>query len=449
MICRLEEALGGHEAYLVAGAFFAFAGAPEFYSQERAFPGLFLHGETRQGKTTTMQWMMELWGFHQMSSGIGMSRSSTAVGIQIAAEQYSQIPVWLTDYDDVEVAEEKRQIVHAAFNRELTSKWTADGTMRKLRTSFVLDGESRPHKTSTRFRYAQVLISKMNRRSDQVGWFERNRRFFFSITRALLRRREEFGRLMMENFNALAATMPAVEKRTVQVHGAPYGALMAAAKMFGGMSASTQDEFKKFIKMKCNIASEQGEERVNLNQLWVDMISAFRRGVFGDTRKEQQRFFKVSAEEMDNPPGSNTQGRWKAYTLFIEPNGLLDILRKDLRMQGRTLPLDITDYREQMSRRTYWSARNRRSHSGTSAAGAIQRFSGGRMRCWAIDVDKLEEFGYRQVSDEELEESKRRKNPELPGTESFPTEMEWADPRKGDIYGIVEAIDKRAGESDE
>jgi hypothetical protein len=176
---RLEEALGGYEAFLVAGAFMAYAGAPEFYRQERGFPGLFLHGETRQGKTTTMQWMMELWGFHQMTSDIGMSRNSSAVGMQIAAEQYSELPVWLTDYDNTEVAEEKRQIIHDAFNRALASKWAADGMMRKVRTMFVIDGESRPHKTSTRFRYAQVLISKMNRRSNQVVWFEKNRRFFF------------------------------------------------------------------------------------------------------------------------------------------------------------------------------------------------------------------------------------------------------------------------------
>ncbi|MGA2543596.1 MAG: hypothetical protein ABSG78_18760 [Verrucomicrobiota bacterium] len=74
-------------------------------------------------------------------------------------------------------------------------------------------------------------------------------------------------------------------------------------------------------KTKCLVASDQGEQGVNVNQFWVDMISAFRRGIFGETKQEQQRFVKVMAEERENPPGSSKQGRWKSYTLFIEPNG--------------------------------------------------------------------------------------------------------------------------------
>ena len=272
---------------------------------------------------------------------------------------------------------------------------------------------------------------------------------FFSIIRALLRRREEFGRLMMENFNALAASMPDVERRTIQVHGAAYGAFMAAARMFGGLlKKESLDRFTNFIKMKCLVTSDQGEQGMNVNQFWVDFISAWRRGVFGDTKADWQRFMKATYEERDHPPGAPNQGRWKEYTFFIEPNGVMDLLRKDLRTQGRTLPLEITDYREQMSRRAYWSARNSRKHSG--ASGIMQRFGKSRLRCWAIEVDKLPEFGYREVSDEELDESKRRrKNPQLPSAETFPEETDWADPRKGDIYSIIEAVEKKVGESDE
>lgn len=175
---RLQEALGGFDAYLVLGAFCAFWGRPEFFRSEKCFPGLILHGETGQGKTTILQWMMELAGFHQMSEGVGLSRNSTVVGMQILLEQYSCLPGWLSDFNNVDVTGEKQQIMHGAYNGSLSVKWTPDGISRKSRTMFVVDGESRPAKTSTRYRYVQILVAKMNRRSNQVAWFERNRRFF-------------------------------------------------------------------------------------------------------------------------------------------------------------------------------------------------------------------------------------------------------------------------------
>jgi len=178
MAARLKEALGGYDAFLVIGAVASFFGRPEFFRMEKCFPGLFLHGETKQGKSTTMQWAMELPGFQQMSEGLGLGRDSTPVGLQIGLEQFSSLPFWLSDYNAA-VSEDKQEIIHGAFNARTTGKYAADGVLRKKRTMFVIDGESRPVKTSTRFRYLQVLISKRNMASNQVWWFERNRRFFF------------------------------------------------------------------------------------------------------------------------------------------------------------------------------------------------------------------------------------------------------------------------------
>ena len=178
---RMKEALGSYEAYLVLGAFLSFAGRPEFFRREKCFPGLILHGETGQGKTSLCQWMMELPGFHQMSEGVGLSRNSTVVGMQILLEQYSCLPGWLSDFSNTEVTGEKQQIMHGAYNGAMSVKYTMDGTTRKSRTMFVVDGESRPAKTSTRYRYVQVLVSKMNRKGNQVPWFESHRRFFLLV----------------------------------------------------------------------------------------------------------------------------------------------------------------------------------------------------------------------------------------------------------------------------
>ena len=175
---RLHDAIGSHDAYVVLGSFLAFFGRPEFFKEEKCFPGLICHGETGHGKSTTMQWMMEVFGFHQMSEGIAVSGDSSPVGLQILLEQYSCLPGWLSDFSNTGVSEEKQRIMHGAYSGAISLKWTGDGTKRKPRTMFVIDGESRPNKTSTRYRYAQVLVSKANRKGNQVPWFERNRRFF-------------------------------------------------------------------------------------------------------------------------------------------------------------------------------------------------------------------------------------------------------------------------------
>jgi hypothetical protein len=86
------------------------------------------------------------------------------------------------DYNRSNVSQEKSDIMHDAFNRAGASKWSGDGTVRKVRTIFAVDGESRPDQTSTRFRYLQVHVSNANRKSNQVPWCEHHRAFFFAST---------------------------------------------------------------------------------------------------------------------------------------------------------------------------------------------------------------------------------------------------------------------------
>ena len=57
--------------------------------------------------------------------------------------------------------------------------------------------------------------------------------------------------------------------------------------------------------------------------------------------------------------------------------------------------------------------------------------------CWCIDLDKFEDLGLRQVSDEDWEKSFYKDgNPEnglLPSDE-------WIDPRKGDLFAVLDAL---------
>ena len=434
---KWHEAVGGYEALLLIGAMLSFVGAPEYYRSERGFPGAFLHGETRQGKTTNMGWGMEFWGFHN-ARGLGVSRNLTAVGLQIVGEQYSNVPVWLTDYDANEVSEEKRQIMHDSFNRARASKWSPDGKMRVMRTTFLIDGESRPTKTSTRYRYVQILVSKERRKGDHVPWFEKNRKFFFTIVRFLLRHRDKFSKEMMSAYREFSELLEHTDKRAVVVHGAAVGALCAANKLIGGIPEPTFTSFLGFSAAYAMESAAEGLQAVNVNQFWRDLISAFRRNVFGEGG-EQKRFFRVKDTIIPRAPGTpedTTQTEWRSYILYIEINSVLDMMQRDARTRGATLALDKSDLREQMSRRPYW----RGDCVGKGAK--KMRFNGGYgVHCWGIELDMMAELGYTAVDDATLAKSKEAAvDRALPYPNYEPDD--WADPRKGDLYVIVDAIYK-------
>ena len=223
------------------GSVLAFPCAPEIVAELGGFPGVFLVGEKGQGKTFMAQWGVELFGFHQMDAGIGLQKSSTAAGLQIVAEQYSGLPVWLDEYDDSLVAEDKIGIIHAAFNRELPAKWSPLGRMRKMRTGFVVSGETSAGKTSTRSRYPILHVHRTRRvgtSAEQVQnfeWLQAHRKFFFTLGRHVLRHRAEFAARLLGHFKTWrdGAATAGIDARAKIVHGVSVAAFAALAEMLG------------------------------------------------------------------------------------------------------------------------------------------------------------------------------------------------------------------------
>ena len=171
-----------------------------------------------------------------------LQTSSTATGLQIAAEQYSNLFVWLNEYDEVEGAVDaaKLAVVHAGFNRETSSKWIASGNMRKMRTNFLITGEKTCSKASTRSRYVHVQCSRTSWPDGQnhYEWFQRNRKFFFLIYRRLLMKRPEYTRLVGKHLKAwlnheIWRSVKGSE-RTKSVHGIAFAGYAAARELLVG-----------------------------------------------------------------------------------------------------------------------------------------------------------------------------------------------------------------------
>lgn len=174
----LNETLGGTEGYLVLGAVLSFAAAPEFFEREKWFPGLWIHGERGSGKTCLARWMMRLWGL-DLEGGVNLPNCSK-VGMQIAAQQYCNLPLWLEEYQST-LETPKIEMVKSLYNREPALKKEFGEQRRKIASNAIITGEATAHDSATRQRFPHVQVSDKRRKGNTQAWFQSHERFFFAL----------------------------------------------------------------------------------------------------------------------------------------------------------------------------------------------------------------------------------------------------------------------------
>lgn len=173
-------------------------------------------------------------------------------------------------------------------------------------------------------------------------------------------------------------------------------------------------------------------ETVNVNLVWSYIIDAFKVGVFGHAPAEVRRYFGVTYDLTRDgaPPGRPNQcvsmampriEAWRNYTLYMDVGAIMETLSKHLKQRGVNLPLQRKDLRDQMSTQPYFIPGE---HN--------YRFAGRKnpSRCWAINVN-LHAQGYQMKDDAEILQSLK----EADGGD-------WSDPRKGELFLIVEGAEK-------
>ena len=63
--------------------------------------------------------------------------------------------------------------------------------------------------------------------------------------------------------------------------------------------------------------------------------------------------------------------------------------------------------------------------------------------CWVIEVDRFDELGYRRCSDEVYAASRYAEG------QMWIRDADWVDPRKGDLFLIVDALERKEREENE
>jgi hypothetical protein len=199
----------------------------------------------------------------------------------------------------------------------------------------------------------------------------------------------------------------------------------------------------------CRSAGVQVTEQVNVNLFNAQLISAWKIGVFGETRLDWSRFFLPrKIRQSNHPPGvpdhaegetcphCELGGQWNSYHLYLDIGAILEAMSKHFASQRKSMLLDRSDLLAQMSQRPYWVPWNavQRGHK--------QRFSGhaGASQCWCIDLDK-HDLGYQAVSAEVLRASRLK-----PDGSTYFASDQWIDPRKGDLFELIHALEKEQSE---
>jgi len=452
---RMYDTIGGYAGYLALGAMLAFGAGPELYQRYTAFPGLWLHGESNQGKSSVAKWLLRLWGFKK-EEGVSLP-DSTKVGVSIALQQYGNVPVWLEEYQP-DCPKWMQEKIKGIYNRESGVKKTFDEGARRIRTSVIITGVATSPDSQVRSRYCHVPVSERNRLKEHYHWFEETSPRFFLLGRHILRNRKEFARLTLDFMQGWMDKRGGTIKdaRARIVHGASYAAFAAMVGLLQSHEPEALRGFAEFLQQHCVEAVSQVKEQVNVNQFWTDLLSANTAFAFGDTPAARRHMFKAMKKEdaesasrtgqrrgdTETGPGlteyqreageKNPKYRWTGYLLYFRPDPVIDGLRRYKRQLGRDLPLDKSDLRSQMKVRPYWVASKTDSHR--------QRFQGAKtpQACWCVDLDKFEGLGFNPVTDEEFQKSLYREGKIEEG--EFLSTEEWEDPRLGDLFALVDGL---------
>ncbi len=412
---RFRESLGGYEAWLWLGSMFSYAAAPEIYEYYSSFPGLWVHGEAASGKTTMGEWTMHTWGY-SVHAGLDMIKNTTAVGMQMTAENYSNQPSWMDEYRDAKVDDAKLAILRSASNRGEQAKWTADGIQRQMKTSFMVSGESTSSDPATRSRYPHVQVSAKRRIANHLDWFSKHQDYFFLFGRYLIEHRAEFVEIVMASLAEWKKTpeLACINERDKLVHGVAYCAWRGMEALLGSHGPEAIAEFRKFMLAHSRAASADVASELNINVFWTDLLNAWKAEAIPDS------CFRVEREYASFPPGAPQQGRWEKVTLYIHPEFTMAALQQYLTKQHAVVTLKRKDLRDQLSKQRYWKGGEHKKRFGASGATA---------HCWAILLDE-HHLGYQPSSDEAWTQ--------------FLTRPDEGDPRTGDLYTIVDELIARA-----
>ena len=440
------ETVGDYGGYMGLGMILAYAAAPEVFREWSCFPGLWLHGEQGQGKSSFARWLLRIWGYNK-DKGLPLPADErtgtlTAPAVAGALGQQGNLPLWLDEYQTTTPGW-VRAILKNIYDRAEGAKRDFGQNPREFLTGVIVSGVATSSDSQTKSRYAHVQLSSKRRLVDHYQWFQQESREFYQLGRYLMRHRERYVELFQPQLKAWmeAPGLAGVDDRMRMVHATAYAGMHALAELLEcGDLALRCKEYRTWLMEHCRKGEGEVHDQIGVNQFWRLLINANESDAFGMTPSDLRNLFKVEVDgaaaqisEQQLKWGEQTaRYKWESLLLYLRPGPVLDMLRKYYRSMGKDMPLDQSDLRSQMKTRPYWV-------EAQTDEGHRKRFgdkSKSPSTCWCIRLDR-HELGLQVMPDEEFEKSWHVAS-DLQG--DFVASAEWIDPRRGDLFTLVEAI---------
>jgi hypothetical protein len=224
--------------------------------------------------------------------------------------QYANIPVWGDEYKENELKDSNiKGVIHCGFNREMPSKYSADGRTRTIRTPFLVTGESTCENAATMSRFVSTVAAREKRagteeqQSVRLKWLRDHRRFLFAIGRAVLRQRVHFAERVLAHLAAWEGLpeLAQSDSRGRFSYGVAYAAFMALNEMVRICPEDQCAQVRDWHIEKTATSAREVANRVSERQFWMDFQSALPNDVFGETPGDRRRILKVVVNKRAQP----------------------------------------------------------------------------------------------------------------------------------------------------
>jgi hypothetical protein len=242
-----------------------------------------------------------------------------------------------------------------------------------------------------------------------------------------------------------STAMQGVDDRARMVHGLAYAGFHAACEVFN--VPVEPKTYWTWLVDHCKRSAAEIQENVSVDLFWRELLNALESGAFGHTVKERRQYFQAIEDRKAKSPVSEHQTQagaeqsfkaWKSYFLYFRAGSVIELLRIFKRRSGGDLPISHSDLLNQMKTRSYW-------HPWKHSSGHRQKFGGkSNKSCWCIRVD-LHPLGLILISDAEFDESFVQ---DAEQNTNF-TADNWVDPRKGDLFALIESLQSKRDEEED
>lgn len=438
---KLPESVGRLEAFMALGMIFANAAGPEIFKEWSCYPGLWVFGSQGEGKSALVRWLIRIWGFSkdkgQPLPADDQRTTLTLAALSGALGQYSEMPLWLDEYQPG-TPSWVRAILKNSYDRAEGAKKDFGSSPREYLASLIVSGVATSSEPQAKSRFAHILVSSKKRTSDYYQWFQTNSREFYRLGRFVLRNRAQFVESLLTAMKVWeqSASLQGVDDRARMVHGVAYAGFHAACEVFD-VSVDLKAYWNELVE-HCKRSATEVKEQGILDLFFRELLDAYDAGVFGRSRLDLARYFQIIEDKLLRAEISPHQLKagaeqsfkaWKSYLLYFKLGPIFDMLQAHKRRGGKDLPFTKSDLLSQMKTQGYW-------HPHKHASGHRQKFGGkSTQACWCIRVD-LHELGYTAISDTEFDESFIQDHEQ----NTQHTAETWADPRKGDLFAIIDLL---------